>query len=78
MDSHTIKIIGVFVGLSRIFLLGVLIFKGLTARRPYKSFGVKGLIIVYINAIDNDRWIMTTGKYESRHWSSECLQRLTD
>jgi hypothetical protein len=25
------------------FLLGILIFKGLTARRLYKSFGVKGL-----------------------------------
>jgi hypothetical protein len=36
--------IGVFVGFSRIFLLGILIFKGLTARRLYKSFGVKGLI----------------------------------
>jgi hypothetical protein len=28
---------------SRIFLLGILIFKGLTARRLYKSFGDKGL-----------------------------------
>jgi hypothetical protein len=27
-----------------IFLLGILIFKGLTARRLYKSFDVKGLI----------------------------------
>jgi hypothetical protein len=35
--------IGVFVGFSRIFLLGFLIFKGLTARRVSKSFGVKGL-----------------------------------
>jgi hypothetical protein len=26
------------------FLLGIIIFKGLTARRLYKSFGVKGLI----------------------------------
>jgi hypothetical protein len=26
-----------------IFLLGILSFKGLTARRLYKSFGVKGL-----------------------------------
>jgi hypothetical protein len=33
----------VFVGFSRIFLLGVLIFKVLTARRLYKSFGVKWL-----------------------------------
>jgi hypothetical protein len=30
-------------GFSPIFLLGILIFKGLTARRLYKSFGVKGL-----------------------------------
>jgi hypothetical protein len=33
-----------FVGFSRIFLLGILMFKGLTARRLYKSFGVKGLM----------------------------------
>jgi hypothetical protein len=32
-----------FVGFSRIFLPGILIFKGLTARHLYKSFGVKGL-----------------------------------
>jgi hypothetical protein len=36
---------GVFVGFSRIFLLGILIFKGITARRLYMSFGVKGLMI---------------------------------
>jgi hypothetical protein len=30
-----------------IFLLGILIFKGLTARRLYKSFGVKGVNILY-------------------------------
>jgi hypothetical protein len=36
--------IGTFVGFSRIFLLGILIFKGLTERRLYKTFGVKGLI----------------------------------
>jgi hypothetical protein len=29
-----------------LFLLGILIFKGLTARRLYKSFGVKGLMLV--------------------------------
>jgi hypothetical protein len=34
----------VLVGFSRIFLLGILIFKGLTARRLYKSFSVKGLM----------------------------------
>jgi hypothetical protein len=31
--------------LPRFFLLGILIFKGLTVRRLYKSFCVKGLII---------------------------------
>jgi hypothetical protein len=31
------------LGFSRIFLLGILIFKGLAARRLFKSFGVKGL-----------------------------------
>jgi hypothetical protein len=35
--------IGAFVGFSRIFLLGILVFKGLSARRLYKSFGVIGL-----------------------------------
>jgi hypothetical protein len=34
----------VFVGFSRVFLLGILIFKTLIARRLYKSFGVKGLM----------------------------------
>jgi hypothetical protein len=33
----------VYVGFSRLFLLGILIFKGLTARRLYKSFGIEGL-----------------------------------
>jgi hypothetical protein len=33
-----------FVSFLRIFYLGILIFKGLTARRLYKAFGVKGLI----------------------------------
>jgi hypothetical protein len=35
-------IIGAFVGFSHIFLLGISIFKGLNARRLYKSFGFKG------------------------------------
>jgi hypothetical protein len=38
----------VFVGFSHIFLLWILIFKGLTVRRLYKSFGVKGLNVVYV------------------------------
>jgi hypothetical protein len=33
----------VVVGFSRIFLLGILIFIGLTARYLYKSIGFKGL-----------------------------------
>jgi hypothetical protein len=46
--------IWLFVGCSRIFLLGILIFKGLTARRLYKSFGVKGLMALEsVVAMDN-------------------------
>jgi hypothetical protein len=45
LRSNTSIIIDVFVGLSRIFLLGILIFKRLTAGRLYKLFGVKGLKI---------------------------------
>jgi hypothetical protein len=43
-----------FVGSSRIFLLGILIFKGLTARRLYKSFGVKGLIGLYFGSSERE------------------------
>jgi hypothetical protein len=48
---------GVFVGYSRIFSLGILIFKGLTARRLHKSFGVEGLktlliLLVFFTEID--------------------------
>jgi hypothetical protein len=47
VDGHVVPSdvmrVRAFVGFSRIFLLGILIFKGLTARRPYKSFGVKVL-----------------------------------
>jgi hypothetical protein len=34
-----------FVGFSCIFLLGILICKGITVQRLYKSFGVKGLMV---------------------------------
>jgi hypothetical protein len=37
----------VSVGFSRIFLLGILIFKGLTAHRFYESFIVKGLMTLH-------------------------------
>jgi hypothetical protein len=32
-------------GFTRIFLLGILIYKGITARRLYKSFGFKDLML---------------------------------
>jgi hypothetical protein len=35
-----------FVGFSRLFLQGILIFEWLTARRLHKSFGVKGLTLL--------------------------------
>jgi hypothetical protein len=51
--------IGVFVGFSRIFLLGILIFKGLTARRLYKSFGVKGL---HVTGLLHVRWFQVANE----------------
>jgi hypothetical protein len=42
-DVVRASIIVVYVGFSRIFILGILIFIELTARRLYKSFGFKGL-----------------------------------
>jgi hypothetical protein len=50
----------VFVGFSRVFLLGILIFKGLTARRLYKSFGVKGLKHKYKAACGSQRYMCVT------------------
>jgi hypothetical protein len=49
---------------AEIFLLGILIFKGLTARRLYKSFGVKGLTYVfeYLNCL-----IFSSCKVSSRY-----------
>jgi hypothetical protein len=38
---------------SRIFLLVILIFKGFTGRRLYKSFSVKGLILLFTKEIFN-------------------------
>jgi hypothetical protein len=43
----------------RIFLLGILIFKGLNARRLYKSFGVKG--VSSIGAVELRCVIQNTG-----------------
>jgi hypothetical protein len=59
---------GVFVDFSRIFLLGILIFKGLNARRLYKSFGVKGLIraITFIGTLLCDG--MYGSSYMFRHF----------
>jgi uncharacterized SAM-binding protein YcdF (DUF218 family) len=39
--------------------MGILIFEGLTARRLYKSFGVKGLI--YVAVISVSRWVWICG-----------------
>jgi hypothetical protein len=47
------KIIDAFVDFSHIFLLKILIFKGLTARRLYKSFGVKGLTTITLDTDDS-------------------------
>jgi hypothetical protein len=46
--------ISIFVGFSSLFLLGILIFKELTARRVYKSFGVKGLSTTITGTVVKD------------------------
>jgi hypothetical protein len=53
--------IGVFVGFSRIILLGILSIKGLTTRRLYKSFDFKGLILWDNNFEKTDVSILNTG-----------------
>jgi hypothetical protein len=70
-NSQTELIIVAFVGFSRIFLLGILIFKGLTARRLYKSFDVKGLIVllsVHTVQLHSDHNCL---KIEDSTWSTE-------
>jgi hypothetical protein len=44
----------------RDFLLGFLIFKGLTARRFYKSIGVKGLSVLYLSENQERRVPLTS------------------
>jgi hypothetical protein len=65
----------------RIILLGILIFKGLTARRLYKSFGVKGLMYplytykyrqpVY-NLLSNSIYYLQTENFDSVSDQSLC------
>jgi hypothetical protein len=52
------------------FLLGILIFKGLSARRPYKSFGVKGLIFKYIFICIRQFFdiVMFVARYIQNNW----------
>jgi hypothetical protein len=64
-------IIVAFVGFSRIFLLGILIFKELTGRRLYKSFGVKGFMNMSLHvkyplflSECNKPWIFSTNLRE--------------
>jgi hypothetical protein len=45
---------------SRVRLLGISIFKGLSARRHYKSFGVKGLISETITNDFTQNLVLTT------------------
>jgi hypothetical protein len=45
---------------SRIFLLGILIFKGLTERHLHKSFRVKGIMIIFTFAYTIFRCVILT------------------
>jgi hypothetical protein len=56
----------VFVDFSRIFILGILIFKGLTARRLYKSFGVKGLMKRLLRLKPSGKFCLSWGLF-SQH-----------
>jgi hypothetical protein len=60
---------------SRIFLQGILIFKGLTARRLYKSFGIKGLSTHYFNSIKQyfafHKLVLSWGRVDFIHVYSE-------
>jgi hypothetical protein len=58
---------GVFVGFSRMFLLGVLIFKVLTAGRLYMSFGV--MEIMEIMEIQHGTFSVSL-RFERAHFSS--------
>jgi hypothetical protein len=53
-----------FVGFSRIFLLGNLIFKGLIARSLNKSFGVKVLITRNVIAYTEYFWELRVNTFE--------------
>jgi hypothetical protein len=46
----------------RIFLMGILIFKELTARRLYKSLGVKGLIFEMQMKPKCSKWPVRVGE----------------
>jgi hypothetical protein len=72
--------ISVYVGFSRIFLLGILIFKGLNARRLYKSLRVKGLSALTLDteikhqnsqARVNKKYIKLTRMTENRIYIKE-------
>jgi hypothetical protein len=51
------------------FLLGILIFKGLTVRRLYKSFGVKGLSHTKTNIVCVTSYYVKIIKYKRRDFN---------
>jgi hypothetical protein len=57
---------------TRLFLLGIFIFKGIAAWRLYKSFGFKGLIQDTISVLSSEHWCYSMllhglNKYVSRY-----------
>jgi hypothetical protein len=65
------KIIGVFVCFSRMLLPGILIFKGLTDRRLYKSIGVKGLTCNWHDRKHVSAYVIDT-RITSLPWPTTC------
>jgi hypothetical protein len=60
---------------SRIFLLGILIFEGLTARRLYKLFGVKGLMSGWKIRNEVEKSVMPT--FDVSKWREQRNLRTT-
>jgi hypothetical protein len=61
-NTPIIHSVCVFVSFSRVYLLGILIFKGLIARRLSKLFGVKGLSSIVLQGFS---FSQTRNKKES-------------
>jgi hypothetical protein len=61
----------IYIYINKIILLGILIFKGLTARRLYKSFRIKGLSNVFRMLLQRE--VQTSGTWSWLQTSNQCV-----